>query len=67
VVSAGVPVGIYLEHSPETIVALLGVLKAGGFYVPFDTAHPRARLDFMLADTATPLVLSPRELAGDCG
>ena len=57
-IKPGVPVGIYLEHSPETIVALLGVLKAGGFYVPFDTAHPRSRLDFMIADTATPLVLS---------
>jgi tyrocidine synthetase-3 len=58
----GVPVGVYLEHSPETIVALLGVLKAGGFYVPFDTAHPRARLDFMLADTGTPLVLTQERL-----
>ena len=57
-IKPGVPVGIYLEHSPETIVALLGVLKAGGFYVPFDIAHPRARLDFMLADTGTPLVLT---------
>ena len=57
-ITAGVPVGIYLDHSVETIIAVLGVLKAGGFYVPFDTAHPRARLDFMLADTATPLVLT---------
>jgi len=54
----GVPVGIYLEHSLETIIALLGVLKAGGYYVPFDTAHPRSRLDFMIAETATPLVLT---------
>ncbi|HJS23652.1 MAG TPA: condensation domain-containing protein, partial [Pyrinomonadaceae bacterium] len=29
-IKRGVPVGIYLEHSLETIVALLGVLKAGG-------------------------------------
>ena len=57
-IKPGVPVGIYLEHSLETIIALLGVLKAGGFYVPFDTAHPRSRLDFMIADTATPLVLA---------
>ena len=57
-IKPGVPVGIYLEHSLETIVALLGVLKAGGFYVPFDTAHPRSRLDFMIADTTTPLVLT---------
>jgi len=61
-ITAGVPVGMYLEHSAETIIALLGVLKAGGFYVPFDTAHPRARLDFMLADTATPLVLTQEHL-----
>src|SRR5215213_3371591 len=61
-VKPGVPVGIYLEHSLETIVALLGVLKAGGFYVPFDIAHPRARLDFMLADTGTPLVLTQEHL-----
>ncbi len=61
-IKPGVPVGLYLEHSPETIVALLGVLKAGGFYVPFDTAHPRTRLDFMLADTATPLVLTQERL-----
>jgi len=39
-IKPGVSVGIYVEHSPETIVALLGVLKAGGYYVPFDTAHP---------------------------
>ena len=47
-IKPGVPVGLYLEPSPETIVALLGVLKAGGYYVPFDTTHPRARLDFMI-------------------
>ena len=61
-IKPGVPVGIYLEHSLETIVAILGVLKAGGFYVPFDTAHPRARLDFMLADTGIPLVLTQERL-----
>jgi len=57
-IKPGVPVGIYLEHSPETIVALLGVLKAGGYYVPFDTAHSRSRLDFMIADTTVPLVIT---------
>src|SRR5215217_6303653 len=61
-IKPGVPIGIYLEHSVETIVALLGVLKAGGFYVPFDTAHPRTRLDFMLVDTGSPLVLTQERL-----
>lgn len=58
----GVPVGIYLEHLPETIVAVLGVLKAGGFYVPFDTGHPRARLDFMLSDASIRLLLTQERL-----
>jgi len=49
-------VGLYLERSLEMIVALLAVLKAGGAYVPMDTAYPRERLAFMLAD-ANPRVL----------
>ena len=35
-VSRGVPVAIALEHSPEMVVALLGVAKSGGYYVPMD-------------------------------
>src|SRR5438132_1406488 len=44
------PVAIFAERSPDLIAALLAVLKAGGFYVPLDTACPRERLAFMLAD-----------------
>jgi tyrocidine synthetase-3 len=57
-IKLGVPVGIYLEHSPETIVAILGVLKAGGYYVPLDTAYPRSCLDFIIADTTASLLLT---------
>ncbi len=42
----GAPVGIYMERSLETLVALLGVLKAGRAYVPLDPANPRARSNF---------------------
>ncbi len=56
------PVGIYLERSPELILALLGVLKAGGAYVPLDTHAPEERVAFVIEDTGAPLVLSERDV-----
>jgi amino acid adenylation domain-containing protein len=49
-------VGICVERSPEMIVGLLGVLKAGGAYIPLDPSYPAERLRFMLED-AQPVVL----------
>ncbi len=43
-------VGICFERGVEMIVSILGVLKAGGCYVPLDPAHPVDRLRWMLRD-----------------
>ena len=43
-------VGLCLERGLELVVAVLGVLKAGGIYVPLDPAYPAERLSYMLAD-----------------
>ncbi|WP_392893266.1 amino acid adenylation domain-containing protein [Streptomyces sp. LN699] len=43
-------VGVYAERSAELIVALLGVLKAGGTYVCLAPDHPRERVEQILAD-----------------
>ena len=41
-------VGLYLERWPARLVGLLGVLKAGGAYLPLDPEHPAERLAAML-------------------
>lgn len=56
-------VGIYLDHSPETVIALLGTLKAGGAYVPLDPDYPPASLAFRLADAQIPIVITRQSLA----
>jgi amino acid adenylation domain-containing protein len=58
----GVRVAVCLDHSPEMIVAVLGVLKAGAAYVPLDPSYPQARLAFMLKDAATPVLLTEQSL-----
>ncbi|HEX7446278.1 MAG TPA: non-ribosomal peptide synthase/polyketide synthase [Pirellulales bacterium] len=50
-------VAIALERSMEMIVAVLGVLKAGGAYLPLDLNYPDERLRFMLDDARPAFVL----------
>ena len=53
-----VPVGVCLERSPELVISLLAVLKAGGVYLPLDPAYPAERLAYMLENSGAPLVLT---------
>ncbi len=55
-------VAICIERSIETIVAILGILKAGGVYVPLDPAYPQERLAFMLEDTQAPVLITQAHL-----
>ena len=56
-VGRDVPVAVCLERSVEMVVALLGIVTAGGAYLPLDPEVPPARLSTMLASASPPVVL----------
>ena len=56
-------VGVCLPRSPQMIAALLGVLKAGGAYLPLDPAYPKARLGQMIEDAGLRVLLTDGDLA----
>ncbi len=57
-----VPVGILCERDPGLLAGLIGILAAGGAYVPLDPAHPRERLEYLLADSGAPVLLAGERL-----
>jgi len=51
-------VGIMVERSFEMIIGIMGILKAGGAYLPIDPEYPVERIQFMLEDSNTEILLS---------
>ncbi|SHF89500.1 Pls/PosA family non-ribosomal peptide synthetase [Streptoalloteichus hindustanus] len=62
-VTAGATVGILLERSVDTYVAILGALKAGAAYVPLDPSFPADRLAFIAEDSAFRFLLTTSAFA----
>lgn len=55
-------VGLCMERGPELIPAVLGVMKAGGAWVPMDPSHPAERLEYLLADSGVGVLLTQERL-----
>ena len=51
-------VAVWLDRSVNMIVSMLGILKAGAAYLPLDPEYPSARAQYMLQDSAAPLVIT---------
>ena len=67
-VGPGSAVALYLDRSAEMVTALLGILKAGGTYVPVETSLPESRVRWVLEALLVRVVLAqaprlPRLLA----
>jgi amino acid adenylation domain-containing protein len=58
----GARVAVFLGRSVDVLVALLGVLKVGGTYVPLDPLYPAERLAWVLADAEPALVITDAAL-----
>jgi amino acid adenylation domain-containing protein len=55
-------VAICLERDLDMVVGILGVLKAGGAYIPLDPSYPVERLIFMVSDSQASLLITQQEI-----
>ncbi len=61
-------IALLFEHGAGAVIALMGVLKAGKCYVPMDPLYPRARIQYILEDSQSSVIVTDsrnRALAGE--
>lgn len=61
-IAPGNVIGINLERSPNLLVAILGILKAGAAYLPLDPSHPEERLKLILENARVELLITNETL-----
>jgi len=61
----GTLVGMMFDSPVETVVSIMGILKAGGGYLPIDYEFPESRIQYILGDSAMPVLLTTKKLAGN--
>ena len=54
-------IGILEKRSPEVLISMLAVLKAGGCYIPIATDYPNERIEYMLQDSDASILLTSEE------
>ena len=55
-------VGVMAERSLEMVIGMMGVLKAGGAYLPIDPGYPAETIEHMIKDSGTKLILTQTAL-----
>src|SRR3569833_1868055 len=56
-IGRGHTVGLFAQRSVDTIAAILGILKAGAAYVPFDPGYPKKLLLYIYDDSVPSAML----------
>ncbi len=64
-VRKNIVVGLFLDRSLEMMIGLLGILKAGGVYLPMDPGYPIKRLEFMIEDAGVRFMVTREDLLKD--
>jgi amino acid adenylation domain-containing protein len=62
-VSAGARVGVMLERTPRATAVMLGVMRAGGCYVPLDPDSPAERVRFLAEDAGLAAIICDRDMS----
>jgi bacitracin synthase 3 len=57
-------VGLMVERSLEMMIGIMGILKAGGAYLPIDPNYPAERIQYMLENSGTQLLLTQDKFTG---
>lgn len=55
-------VSLYLRRSVDTVISILGIIKAGGVYIPLDPSHPVDRTNYIIKDSGSNFVISSKDL-----
>lgn len=63
---SGDVVGIYMQRSLDSLVAIIGIIKAGGVYVPLDPAYPSNRINYMVKDSGCRVCLTSNDQLLQC-
>jgi amino acid adenylation domain-containing protein/non-ribosomal peptide synthase protein (TIGR01720 family) len=56
-------VGVFVARSLEMIIGVLGVIRAGGIYLPLEPGYPTRRVRFMVEDAKAAFVLTQPEMS----
>jgi amino acid adenylation domain-containing protein len=57
-IATGTLVGICMDRTAEVVVAMLGIMKAGGAYLPLDASYPPERLEYIVSDAGLSTVIT---------
>jgi len=56
-------IAVVLDRSPEMLITLLAILKSGAAYLPLDPEYPKDRIEYMLDDSDTKLLITSKKYA----
>jgi amino acid adenylation domain-containing protein len=56
-ITSDMPAAMMLDISPEAVLGILAILKAGGAFLPIDPQYPEGHIDYMLADSRAKVLL----------